>query len=276
MVRWRPTGKRRRVAKESVTSSGPGARGPGPDPERAERATDALEDATRGVTMRRELAYPLPQAAARPSWPGSGTPGLPGRGPAGDGRAGRTGAEPAGHSPANPVPSQRRGAAAGPGDVHVAASGPRRLAEPDDKPDDPASRLSHAGLAPPAQDDWDRAHAAAAGARRGGQRGPAGSGIQSRCCGAWRWPLAAITLVPRRADRGAGARPRAGYVRFFATRARRRASCSPSCPPPGRAEHAARRTEPGYLGALLHARGLAERRPAAEPSAAARRAWLSR
>ena len=236
---------------------------------------DALDHATRGVTLCRQLAYTPPQATglaivARIRH----AHGDPAGALEAIGEAGQTGLSPQVIPLLNPVPSQRARLLLTQGDVHAAAQWTTTAGlSPDDEPDYPREPaylvLARVLLA---QDDpgpaltlLQRLLGAAA------SQGRAGSVIEIQA-------LRALALAARGDNASAlGALTEAltlarrpGYVRVFADEGTpmRALLAQLSEARPGQ-QHAARRTEPGYAAALLRACGRADAVPPPRRSAAA-------
>jgi len=237
--------------------------------------TAALDHATRGVTLCRQLAYTPPQATglaivARIRH----AQGDPAGALEAMGKAGQMGLSPQVIPLLNPVPSQRVRLLLTQGDVHAAAQWTTTAGlNPDDEPDYPREPaylvLARVLLA---QDDpgpaltlLQRLLGAAS------SQGRAGSIIEIQT-------LRALALAAR-GDHASALGPltealtlarRPGYVRVFADEGApmRALLAQLSAARPGQ-QHAARRTEPGYLAALLRACGQTDAVPPPRQSAAA-------
>jgi len=237
--------------------------------------TAALDHATRGVTLCRQLAYTPPQATglaivARIRH----AQGDPAGALEAMGEAGQTGLSPQVIALLNPVPSQRVRLLLTQGDVHAAAQWTTTAGlNPDDAADYPREQayltLARVLLA---QDDPGPALTLLQRLlRAAASQGRADSVIEIQA-------LRALALAARGDHASAlGALTEAltlarrpGYVRVFADEGApmRALLAQLSAARPGQ-QHAARRTEPGYTAALLRACGGADAVPPPRRSAAA-------
>ena len=277
MRHWRPTGKRWTRLGESSQTALTGLAHVGLAQVLYERneLTAALDHATRGVTLCRQLAFTPPLAtglavvARIRQAQGDAAGALEAMG-----EAGQAGLSPQVIALLNPVPSQRARLLLAQGDVPAAAQWTTAAGlSPDDEPDYPREPeyLVLARVLLAQNDPGPALTLLRAAARRRGQPGPDRQHHRDPgAAGARAGRPRRSRQRPRRAGRGAHARLPARLRPGL--RRRGRADARPARPagrcPPGRQQRAARRIDPGYLAALLRACGQADAMPrrSGEPS----------